>query len=128
MSSIALLGLQVEAEKFFRKKWVRRRQGAEAGHASLRSERHLHHEVTYLLFRDCSESGEKHGGQRVVNKSDFSNCRCLVRVTEKLKGLVTRQRAFDVALLDSFAAASLQELDYLNEAANQVCCFSLFWS
>jgi hypothetical protein len=49
-------------------------------------------------------------------------------VTEKLKGLVTRQRAFDVALLDSFAAASLQELDYLNEAANQVCCFSLFWS
>lgn len=39
---------------------------------------------------------------------------------EKLKGLVTRQRAFDVQLLDSFAAASLQELDYLNEAANQV--------
>ncbi len=30
------------------------------------------------------------------------------------------QRAFDVALLDTFAAASLQELDYLNEAANQV--------
>ena len=33
--------------------------------------------------------------------------------------LVTQQRAFSVALLDSFAAASLQELDYLNEAANQ---------
>ena len=32
---------------------------------------------------------------------------------------MTRQRAFDVALLDSFASASLQELDYLNEAANQ---------
>jgi predicted unusual protein kinase regulating ubiquinone biosynthesis (AarF/ABC1/UbiB family) len=46
-------------------------------------------------------------------------CRCLVRVIEKVKGLVTRQRAFDVALLDSFASASLQELDYLNEAANQ---------
>jgi hypothetical protein len=41
-------------------------------------------------------------------------------VTQKLKGMVTKQRAFDVALLDSFAAASLQELDYLNEAANQV--------
>ncbi len=46
--------------------------------------------------------------------------RCLARVTQKLKGMVTNQRAFDVALLDSFAAASLQELDYLNEAANQV--------
>jgi predicted unusual protein kinase regulating ubiquinone biosynthesis (AarF/ABC1/UbiB family) len=45
--------------------------------------------------------------------------RCLVRVTEKLTSLVTKQRAFSVALLDSFAAASLQELDYLNEAANQ---------
>ena len=39
---------------------------------------------------------------------------------EKVKGVITRQRAFDVALLDSFASASLQELDYLNEAANQV--------
>ena len=39
---------------------------------------------------------------------------------EKLKGFITQQRAFDVQLLDSFAAASLQELDYLNEAANQV--------
>ena len=46
--------------------------------------------------------------------------RCLVRVIEKLKGFITQQRAFDVQLLDSFAAASLQELDYLNEAANQV--------
>ena len=42
-----------------------------------------------------------------------------MRVTEKLMSLVTQQRAFSVALLDSFAAASLQELDYLNEAANQ---------
>jgi hypothetical protein len=39
---------------------------------------------------------------------------------EKVKGVVTKQRAFDVALLDSFASASLQELDYLNEADNQV--------
>ena len=45
---------------------------------------------------------------------------------EKVKGLITRQRAFDVALLDSFAAASLQELDYLNEAANQVSAFNQF--
>jgi hypothetical protein len=41
-------------------------------------------------------------------------------VIEKVKGIVTKQRAFDVKLLDSFAAASLQELDYLREAENQV--------
>jgi hypothetical protein len=37
-----------------------------------------------------------------------------------VKGFFTKQRAYDVALFDAFAAASLQELDYLNEAANQV--------
>ena len=37
------------------------------------------------------------------------------------------QRAFDVALLDAFAAASLQELDYLNEAANQVRGISILY-
>jgi predicted unusual protein kinase regulating ubiquinone biosynthesis (AarF/ABC1/UbiB family) len=52
---------------------------------------------------------------------DIYIMRNLARVFQKLKGLVTKQRAFDVALLDTFASASLQELDYLNEAANQVC-------
>ena len=56
---------------------------------------------------------------KMKNYHFFYN-RCLVRVIEKVKGVITRQRAFDVALLDSFASASLQELDYLNEAANQV--------
>lgn len=50
---------------------------------------------------------------------DLYIMRCLARVFEKVKGLVTNQRAFDVALLDTFAAASLQELDYCSEAANQ---------
>jgi len=51
---------------------------------------------------------------------DIYIMRNLASIFEKLKGLITKQRAFDVALLDSFASASLQELDYLNEAANQV--------
>ena len=33
--------------------------------------------------------------------------------------MITNQRPFDVALLDTFAAASLFELDYLHEAQNQ---------
>lgn len=51
---------------------------------------------------------------------DIYIMRNLAFVFQKFKGLVTKQRAFDVALLDTFASASLQELDYLNEAANQV--------
>lgn len=62
-----------------------------------------------------------------VQRPDMLRCvlrdlyimRRLVIVFERIKGLITNQRAFDVALLDTFAAASLQELDYLNEAANQ---------
>lgn len=38
---------------------------------------------------------------------------------EAVKKVLTKQRPFDVALLDHFAAASLFELDYLNEAENQ---------
>jgi len=51
---------------------------------------------------------------------DIYIMRNLAFVFEKLKSFITKQRAFDVALLDTFASASLQELDYLNEAANQV--------
>jgi predicted unusual protein kinase regulating ubiquinone biosynthesis (AarF/ABC1/UbiB family) len=36
-----------------------------------------------------------------------------------LKTKLTNQRPYDVALIDTFAAATLKELDYLNEAANQ---------
>merc|ERR1712241_1432979 len=39
-----------------------------------------------------------------------------------LKSTFTYQRPFDVALLDAFAGATLKELDYLNEAANQIKC------
>ena len=46
--------------------------------------------------------------------------RRLAQVVEKVKGLVTWQRPYDVALVDTFATASLQELDYKQEAANQV--------
>jgi predicted unusual protein kinase regulating ubiquinone biosynthesis (AarF/ABC1/UbiB family) len=36
-----------------------------------------------------------------------------------LKTTISNQRPYDVALLDAFAAATLKELDYLNEAENQ---------
>jgi len=36
-----------------------------------------------------------------------------------LKQRITRQRPFDVALVDNFAKCTMQELDYLNEAKNQ---------
>jgi len=36
-----------------------------------------------------------------------------------LKQQFTRQRPFDVALVDNFARCTMQELDYLNEAKNQ---------
>jgi len=40
-------------------------------------------------------------------------------VIEKVKCKLTNQRPYDVALLDTFATASLNELDYIKEAANQ---------
>lgn len=38
---------------------------------------------------------------------------------EKLRTTFTYNRPYDVQLLDTFASASLKELDYINEAANQ---------
>ena len=35
---------------------------------------------------------------------------------------ISNQRPYDVALLDTFAGATLKELDYINEAANQTRC------
>lgn len=51
---------------------------------------------------------------------DIYIIRRLAQVVEKVKGLITSQRPYDVALVDTFATASLQELDYQQEAANQV--------
>ena len=42
-----------------------------------------------------------------------------MRGVEFVKGVLTKQPPFDVALLDAFAAASYAELDYENEARNQ---------
>ena len=50
---------------------------------------------------------------------DLFILRRLARATEWLKSTLTRQRPFDVSLLDTFAGATMQELDYLNEADNQ---------
>ena len=51
---------------------------------------------------------------------DIYIIRRLAQVVEKIKGVITSQRPYDVALVDTFATASLQELDYQQEAANQV--------
>ncbi len=50
---------------------------------------------------------------------DLYILRNMARVVEKVKSIVTYQRPYDVALIDTFAEASLLELDYLNEAENQ---------
>merc|ERR1711923_587695 len=39
-----------------------------------------------------------------------------------VKTTFTYQRPFDVALLDTFANATMKELDYINESANQIKC------
>ena len=39
-----------------------------------------------------------------------------------IKTKLTNQRPYDVALLDTFANATLKELDYINEASNQTRC------
>ena len=41
------------------------------------------------------------------------------KIIEKIKCTLTNNRPYDVGLLDTFAGASLKELDYVNEAANQ---------
>ena len=50
---------------------------------------------------------------------DLYIMRKLAQGLEAIKDVITNQRPFDVALLDTFATASLFELDYLNEAQNQ---------
>ena len=50
---------------------------------------------------------------------DLFIMRMMATVIEKIKCKLTNNRPYDVALLDTFASASLNELDYLKEAANQ---------
>ena len=53
---------------------------------------------------------------------DIYILRLVARTTQWIKSNLTYQRPFDVALLDTFANATIKELDYLNEAANQIKC------
>ena len=53
---------------------------------------------------------------------DIYILRIVARMIQSVKSTFTYQRPFDVALLDTFAGATLKELDYLNEAANQRKC------
>lgn len=50
---------------------------------------------------------------------DLFVIRIIAGMTEKVKTTITNQRPYDVAIVDTFAAASLQELDYIKEAENQ---------
>jgi len=50
---------------------------------------------------------------------DLYIMRCISIVIEKIKCKITNNRPYDVALLDTFATASLNELDYIKEASNQ---------
>ena len=45
--------------------------------------------------------------------------RRFAQVIEKFRTTFTYNRPYDVQLLDTFAGASLKELDYINEASNQ---------
>ena len=45
--------------------------------------------------------------------------RRFAQVMEKFRTTFTYNRPYDVQLLDTFAGASLKELDYINEASNQ---------
>jgi len=53
---------------------------------------------------------------------DIYILRLVARTTQWIKSNLTYQRPFDVALLDTFANATIKELDYLNEADNQIRC------
>lgn len=53
---------------------------------------------------------------------DIFILRLIARATQRIKQTFTYQRPFDVALLDTFATATLKELDYVNEAQNQNKC------
>ena len=53
---------------------------------------------------------------------DIFILRLIARAIQSVKQTFTKQRPFDVALLDTFATATLKELDYVNEAHNQIMC------
>merc|ERR550532_890633 len=53
---------------------------------------------------------------------DIFILRLIARAIQSIKQTFTKQRPFDVALLDTFATATLKELDYVNEAQNQIAC------
>ena len=53
---------------------------------------------------------------------DIYIMRFISRTFQWIKTTFTYQRPFDVALLDTFANATLKELDYINEASNQRRC------
>jgi len=53
---------------------------------------------------------------------DIYIMRLIARTTQWIKTTLTYQRPFDVALLDTFARATMKELDYVNEASNQRKC------
>merc|ERR1711997_1334653 len=50
---------------------------------------------------------------------DLYIMRKFAQVAEKFRTTFTYNRPYDVQLLDTFAGASLKELDYINEASNQ---------
>jgi len=53
---------------------------------------------------------------------DIHIVRRLARAVQWVKTTFSRQRPYDVALVDTFGTATLQELDYVHEAANQARC------
>merc|ERR1711892_1647354 len=53
---------------------------------------------------------------------DIYIMRFISRTFQWIKTTFTYQRPFDAALLDTFANATLKELDYINEASNQRRC------
>jgi len=53
---------------------------------------------------------------------DIYIMRHISRMIQWVKTTISNQRPYDVALLDTFAGATLKELDYINEAANQTRC------
>ena len=50
---------------------------------------------------------------------DLFILRILAGTIEKVKTTLSKQRPYDLALVDTFAAASLEELNYIKEAENQ---------
>ena len=53
---------------------------------------------------------------------DIYILRIIAKTIQKIKQTFTYQRPFDVALLDTFGKATMKELDYINEAQNQIKC------